>query len=48
MAGIYNEPIMQRYIEMGARFILSGSDAAFLMASAAQRSGFLRGTLRRG
>jgi 4-hydroxy-2-oxoheptanedioate aldolase len=48
MAGIYNEPIMQRYIELGARFILSGSDAAFLMASAAQRSGFLRGTLRRG
>src|ERR1700722_10248593 len=42
MAGIYNEPIMQRYIEMGARFILSGADAAFLMASATQRKGFLR------
>lgn len=42
MAGIYNEPIMQRYIELGARFILSGNDAAFLMSSAAQRSGFLR------
>jgi 2-keto-3-deoxy-L-rhamnonate aldolase RhmA len=42
MAGIYNEPIMQRYIEMGARFILSGADAAFLMASATQRTGFLR------
>ncbi len=42
MAGIYNEPLMQRYIEMGARFILSGNDAAFLMASAAQRTGFLR------
>ena len=45
MAGIYNEPIMQRYIDMGARFILSGNDAAFLMASAAQRTGFLRKTL---
>jgi 2-keto-3-deoxy-L-rhamnonate aldolase RhmA len=44
MAGIYNEPLMQRYIEMGARFILSGNDAAFLMASAAQRTGFLRKT----
>src|ERR1700723_3338456 len=46
MAGIYNEPIMQRYIEMGARFIPSGADAAFLMASATQRTGFLRKTLQ--
>ncbi len=45
MAGIYNEPIMQRYVEMGARFILSGADAAFLMASASQRTSFLRKTL---
>jgi 4-hydroxy-2-oxoheptanedioate aldolase len=45
MAGIYNEPLMQRYIGMGARFILSGNDANFLMASAAQRTGFLRKTL---
>jgi 4-hydroxy-2-oxoheptanedioate aldolase len=42
MAGIYNEAIMPRYIEMGARFILSGQDAAFLMAGAAARTGFLR------
>jgi 2-keto-3-deoxy-L-rhamnonate aldolase RhmA len=46
MAGIYNEPLMQRYIEMGARFILSGNDANFLMASAGQRTGFLRKTLK--
>lgn len=46
MAGIYNEPLMHRYIEMGARFILSGNDATFLMASAAQRTGFLRKTLQ--
>ena len=45
MAGIYNEAIMPRYIEMGARFILSGQDAAFLMAGAAARTGFLRKTL---
>src|SRR5437764_5351299 len=44
MAGIYNEAIMPRYIEMGARFILSGQDAAFVMAGAAQRTGFLRKT----
>jgi 4-hydroxy-2-oxoheptanedioate aldolase len=42
MAGIYNEAIMPRYIEMGARFILSGQDAAFLMAGAGQRTSFLR------
>jgi 4-hydroxy-2-oxoheptanedioate aldolase len=42
MAGVYNEAIMSRYIEMGARFILSGQDAAFLAAGAAQRTAFLR------
>ena len=42
MAGVYNETIMPRYIEMGARFVLSGQDAAFLAAGAAQRTGFLR------
>jgi 2-keto-3-deoxy-L-rhamnonate aldolase RhmA len=42
MAGIYNEAIMPRYIEMGARFILSGQDASFMMAGAQARSGFLR------
>jgi 2-keto-3-deoxy-L-rhamnonate aldolase RhmA len=45
MAGIYNETIMPRYIEMGARFILSGQDAAFMMAGAQSRTGFLRKTL---
>jgi 2-keto-3-deoxy-L-rhamnonate aldolase RhmA len=42
MAGVYNETIMPRYIDMGTRFILSGQDAAFLAAGAAQRTGFLR------
>ncbi len=44
MAGIYNEAIMPRYIEMGARFILAGQDAQFLMAGAVQRTGFMRKT----
>jgi 4-hydroxy-2-oxoheptanedioate aldolase len=34
MAGIYNETIMQRYIGMGARFILSGQDQQFMLAGA--------------
>jgi 4-hydroxy-2-oxoheptanedioate aldolase len=42
MAGVYNETIMPRYIEMGARFILGGQDAAFMAAGAAQRTAFLR------
>ena len=44
MAGIYNETIMPRYIGMGARFILSGQDASFMMAGAQARTGFLRKT----
>jgi 4-hydroxy-2-oxoheptanedioate aldolase len=42
MAGVYNETIMPRNIDMGARFILGGQDAAFMAAGAAQRTGFLR------
>src|SRR6201994_3376292 len=45
MAGIYNEAIMPRYIGMGARFILSGQDSAFMLAGAEARTGFLRTTL---
>jgi 4-hydroxy-2-oxoheptanedioate aldolase len=32
MAGVYNETIMPRYVEMGARFVLGGQDAAFMAA----------------
>src|SRR5438876_9557444 len=42
MAGVYNEAIMPRYIDMGARFVLGGQDAAFMAAGAAQRTDFLR------
>jgi len=42
MAGIYNEAIMPRYVEMGARFILAGQDAQFLMTGAVNRTGFMR------
>jgi 4-hydroxy-2-oxoheptanedioate aldolase len=45
MAGIYNEAIMPRYIDMGARFILSGQDTAFMMAGAQARTSFLHKTL---
>src|ERR1043166_4619099 len=42
MAGIYNEAIMPRYVEMGARFILAGQDAQFLITGAVNRTGFMR------
>ncbi len=42
MAGIYTESIMQRYIGMGARFVLGGGDAALLMGAATSRATNLR------
>jgi 2-keto-3-deoxy-L-rhamnonate aldolase RhmA len=45
MAGVYNETIMPRYIAMGARFILAGQDAQFMMAGATARTAFVRKTL---
>ena len=43
MGGIYDEQLMQRYIDMGARFVLAGGDLGFLMGGAARRAAFLRG-----
>jgi 2-keto-3-deoxy-L-rhamnonate aldolase RhmA len=43
MGGVYDETVAPDYIRLGARFILSGSDHAFLMAGAGARSKFLRG-----
>ena len=45
MGGVYNEELMSEYIKMGMRFILSGSDLSFMMASAKQRSNNLRSFL---
>ncbi|HSN39768.1 MAG TPA: aldolase/citrate lyase family protein [Burkholderiales bacterium] len=42
MGGVYDPPLLQKYIGMGMRFILSGSDLAFMMAGARERTGFLR------
>jgi 4-hydroxy-2-oxoheptanedioate aldolase len=42
MAGVYNETLMPHYIEMGARFVLGGQDAAFMTSGAALRAEFLR------
>jgi len=42
MGGVYDDELMQRYIAMGARFVLSGGDLGFLMDSAARRLTVLR------
>lgn len=43
MGGVYVPPVMEKYIGMGVRMILSGSDFSFLMEAARARVGFLRG-----
>jgi len=43
MGGVYDPKLMERYIGMGMRFILSGGDLSFLMAGARQRADFLHG-----
>ncbi len=43
MGGVYDETWTRAYIALGARFLLSGNDNAFLMAGATARSKFLRG-----
>jgi len=45
MGGVYDPANMQRYIAMGARFILSGNDLAFLMAGARDRASSVRAML---
>ena len=43
MGGVVDHKLMDKYINMGMRFILSGNDTGFLMAGARARSEFLRG-----
>jgi 2-keto-3-deoxy-L-rhamnonate aldolase RhmA len=42
MGGIYDHRTMEKYIGMGARFVLAGSDVTFLMTAAQERTTFLR------
>ena len=45
MGGVYDKENASRYIKIGARFILSGSDHNYLMAGAKARSEVLRAVL---
>jgi 2-keto-3-deoxy-L-rhamnonate aldolase RhmA len=42
MGGVYDDKLMQQYIDMGSRFILAGGDLGFLMDGAAKRAASLR------
>lgn len=42
MGGVYEPQLMEKYIRMGMRMILSGSDLSFMMAGARARTEFLR------
>lgn len=42
MGGVYDQPLLDKYIGYGMRFILSGGDLSFLMAGAKSRTAFLR------
>ena len=42
MGGVYDQENAQRYIAMGAQFILSGADHSYIMAGAKARTDFLR------
>ena len=42
MGGVYEPKLMEKYIQMWMRMILSGSDLSFMMAGARARTDFLR------
>jgi len=42
MGGVYDPPHMEKYVRMGMRFVLGGSDLSLLMAAAKERTSFLR------
>ena len=42
MGGVYEPALMDKYVKMGMRLILSGSDLALMMAAAKERTAFLR------
>jgi 2-keto-3-deoxy-L-rhamnonate aldolase RhmA len=43
MGGVYDEPLMQRYVDLGCRFLMAGADLAFMMGAGSKRTAFLNG-----
>ena len=42
LGGVYDPPLLKRYIHMGFRMILAGSDLSFMMAAARERAKTIR------
>lgn len=42
LGGVYDPPLLKRYIHMGFRMILAGSDLGFMMAAARERAKAIR------
>jgi 2-keto-3-deoxy-L-rhamnonate aldolase RhmA len=43
VGGVYDDVWAPKYVQMGARFILGGSDQQFLFSAASARATFLAG-----
>ncbi len=48
VGGIADDALLARYIEMGVRLVLPGSDLSFLQSAASERAAAMRAHLRRG
>lgn len=44
--GVYDEPMSQKFVQMGMRFILAAGDLGLFMGAASNRTKFLRGIAR--
>jgi 2-keto-3-deoxy-L-rhamnonate aldolase RhmA len=42
LGGVYDPALMQRYLAMGFRFVLTGSDLSLMMAAARERAATVR------
>lgn len=42
LGGVYTPALLQRYVTLGMRFILSGNDLSLMMAAARERTQFMR------
>ncbi|HMD64124.1 MAG TPA: aldolase/citrate lyase family protein [Stellaceae bacterium] len=42
MGGVYDDALLQKYVGMGMRLVLTGSDGGFLMAGASRRAALAR------
>ena len=46
MGGVYNQPLLGKYVGMGIKMVLAGNDVGFLMAAGAARAQEMRETAR--